>query len=394
MRAELRIVALLARLHLQRLRHDRAALVWLAVMPLVFSLVMGAMFGSWEKGPPPVVLVGDAGGGAAAAAVRERLPANDRYRVAVVDTPFTRAAARRAVFARGRPAALWLPAGYPDAAPGDTAVLFWDSERLSAQAARTDLERVLRGLAARRLAAALADSSRDGRFRPGRFDSLWAHPRLRLRAEALGRTAGLPFTLRNGRQHVGPAYTLMFVLMLALMGARDRVAQRRLGTFRRLRLGGASAFTLAAGLFAGPFLVGLLQFAFLLAANHWLLGIDYGAAPGLLAVTALLFTAVSAALALWLAAVSRTPEQAAALGTVVSLLTAALGGLWWPLEITPVWMQKLGLWLPTGRAVTIFHDMIGRGDGLAQASGHVVVLAAWAVVALLMAARTVHRLGE
>jgi len=337
------------------------------------------------------VIVYDGGGGAAGRMIVARLSGSGTYRAVLADTTGSPDLARRHVFARGRSAALYLPPGFLVAAT-DTATLFYDSGRLSAQSARTDLELLLRGLAARRQAAALADSTDDGHFRPAVFDSLWQHPRLRLATRSLGRTAGLPLTLRNGRQHVGPAYTLMFVLMLALMGVRDLVAERRRGTLRRLRLSGARAGALAVGLFAGPFTVGLGQFALLLTANHWLLGIDYGDAPGLLALTAVLFAALSAALALWLGTLCRTPEQAAGIGTTVSLLAAALGGLWWPLEITPVFMQRLGLWLPTGQAITIFHDMIGRGYGLAQETGHLGALAGMALLCLLLAARRFPRL--
>ena len=47
-------------------------------------------------------------------------------------------------------------------------------------------------------------------------------------------------------------------------------------------------------------------------------------------------------------------------------MLAALGGLWWPLEIVPAFMQELGRALPTGQIITVFHDMIGRGHGLAE----------------------------
>lgn len=40
---------------------------------------------------------------------------------------------------------------------------------------------------------------------------------------------------------------------------------------------------------------------------------------------------------------------------------APLGGAWWPIEITPDWMQKLSLALPTGWAMRGFHDIITRG---------------------------------
>jgi len=386
-----RIVLALLGVHLRRLRHDRGALLWLLLMPLVFSLLMGSMLGSFSSDTVPAVPILSGGDAAAARDVLALLPANARYRPVAVDTVAGRAAARAAVFSGRAPAALFLP-GDLRTARGDTAILYYDSDLLSAQAARTDIERVLQGWSARRLAVALAADSPDGRFHPALFDSLWERPRVRLVARPLGRTASLPLSIRNGRQHVGPAYTLMFVLMMALMGVPDLVTARRQGTLRRLRLSAAPAWSLATGLFAGPFAVGLAQFAVLLLLNALLLGIDYGESPGLLVLVAVLFTAVASSLALWLATLCRTAEQASGIGLTVSLLAAALGGLWWPLEITPVFMQRVGLLLPTGQAITIFHDMIGRGYGVSQDAGHLLVLAATALVLLLLAARRFRRL--
>ena len=59
---------------------------------------------------------------------------------------------------------------------------------------------------------------------------------------------------------------------------------------------------------------------------------------------------------------------------------AALGGCWWPIEITPAWMQKLALALPTGWAMDAMHKLVNFGDGAAAALPHVAVMLTSALV--------------
>jgi len=65
-----------------------------------------------------------------------------------------------------------------------------------------------------------------------------------------------------------------------------------------------------------------------------------------------------ASVGLLLGSLARTEGQAAAIGVIASNVLAALGGCWWPIEITPAWMQKLQLALPTGWAMDALHKLV------------------------------------
>ena len=45
----------------------------------------------------------------------------------------------------------------------------------------------------------------------------------------------------------------------------------------------------------------------------------------------------------------------------VAVLLAPLGGCWWPIEVTPPWMQHAALLLPTGWAMDGLHKLISYG---------------------------------
>ena len=78
---------------------------------------------------------------------------------------------------------------------------------------------------------------------------------------------------------------------------------------------------------------------------------------------------------------ARNESQALAAGVIVSSVLAAIGGCWWPVEITPPWMQHAALLLPAGWAMDGLHKLISYGDEPASVVPHLAaLLAATAVV--------------
>ena len=402
-----RVIGAMIVLRLRRVLRDRGSVVWLIGMPIVFSLVLGQLMGDWgESGPPrrPRFMVFAPGGGAAAEELLAGLRDHERFLVVNADTTVSPAAARDAVEQGRLTAVLAVPPGFgaPGGAATDTLELWYDSDRLSSQTVRTLLDRaVLRrntAAAARSLVAAPgpdgrvpADSARA--FDEAAFLRAWDTPRVTLAAGTLGRQAEREgMALTRATQHTGPAYVLFFMLMYLLTSAKDLVDERRNRTLARLMVSRARAIDLVLGFFLGGLVLGLAQAAILLVLNGAVFGIDYGDSPAGLVLTVVLFAGVAAAGSVLLGATARTGGQADGLGVAVTLVLAALGGLWWPLEIVPPAMQEVGRALPTGQAITIFHDMIGRGWGLDRLGDLLLGLAGWFVVLLSLAAWRLRRL--
>jgi ABC-2 type transport system permease protein len=72
---------------------------------------------------------------------------------------------------------------------------------------------------------------------------------------------------------------------------------------------------------------------------------------------------------------------------LASLLMAALGGCWWPLEIGPPVMKTIALCLPTGWALQALHQLISFGSGFDAVLLPLAVLVGFGAVANLLAAR-------
>ena len=86
------------------------------------------------------------------------------------------------------------------------------------------------------------------------------------------------------------------------------------------------------------------------------------------------------ALALALAALVRTPQQATGIATLAYMVLASLGGAWWPLSYVPVWMQTLGHISPIAWCLDAFNTLIFHQGTLPDVLESVGVLLLFAVV--------------
>ncbi|MBU8870285.1 MAG: ABC transporter permease [Gemmatimonadales bacterium] len=392
------LIRALVVLRLSRILKDRMGLVWLLIMPMAFSFLMGQLLGDWGGGSSnlPRFMVFDLDGGAAADSLLVSLENNDRFRVVRSDTTTSETAVLDALERSRITAALFIPEGFSDPDTESNAHplrLFYDSDRLSSQTVRTLLEKSVLKVNTLHAAQSLVwrdlqnplPTDRSERFDSAEFEDRWDEPRISVTSSTLGRVEEDGLVLTKASQHVGPAYTIFFVMMFLMTSAKDLVTERKEGTLARLVTSRASSLDLVLGFFLGGMTVGLVQAGTLLALNSLAFGIDYGTSAGGLVLVVVLMAGVSSAGAVLLGSVARSGAQAEGLGMAVTMIMAALGGLWWPLEIVPEFMQSLGKCIPTGQAITVFHDMIGRGHGIQQMSTLFLGLGLWFLGLLILA---------
>jgi ABC-2 type transport system permease protein len=185
--------------------------------------------------------------------------------------------------------------------------------------------------------------------------------------------------LENGFRLSTPSITVMFV-MVSILGMTQALAEERMmGILQRLGMMPVSKVQLLGGKLLSVYLMGLFQFAALLAFGK-LLRVDFG--DSLLAVVLVAGSYVLAitALALALAALVRTPQQATGIATFAYMVLAPLGGAWWPLSFVPVWMQRLGHISPIAWCLDAFNALIFHQGTLPDVLESVGVLLLFAVV--------------
>jgi ABC-2 type transport system permease protein len=133
------------------------------------------------------------------------------------------------------------------------------------------------------------------------------------------------------------------------------------------------------------FVVIFLQQVLLISAGQFLFGVDYLRQP--LAVLLLMVTLAlwAASLGLLISAISRGEEQVIVLSLIAMFLFAALGGAWFPLEVTGKTFATIGHLLPTAWAMDGFQNIVLRGLGFESVVGPAGVLLGFTAVFFALA---------
>jgi ABC-2 type transport system permease protein len=191
---------------------------------------------------------------------------------------------------------------------------------------------------------------------------------------------------QNPSDYVIPGYLVMFVFFTAALSAETIVRERQNNTLERLLASSVRREALLGGMFAGTAAKGLVQVLVFWAVGLLAFRIDVGASPAAVIILSLLMVIMSSAFAIMLATLAKTQRGASAIAVLTSLVLAPLGGCWWPLFITPRWMQFIAKLTPHGWATTGFNKLMVFGADFSAAVPEMLALvgfaAAFAIVAV------------
>ena len=182
-----------------------------------------------------------------------------------------------------------------------------------------------------------------------------------------------------------PAYLTMFLFFVAAMSAESIARERQGQTLERLLSNGARRESIILGKFVSIAFRGLLQLAVLWTVGILAFGIDLGLSPSAVILVSVLMALASAAFGVMLASFVTGIRAASTAGVLVSLTLAPIGGCWWPLFITPEWMQSLAKLTPHGWANVAFNKLMLFGAEFGDVSQELIVLPAFGVVFLVIA---------
>lgn len=368
----------IARKDVQYLITKRETLLWTFVMPIVFFYFIGTITGGFSgtgtADADRLTVRIEPGAGFLAESLTVRYE-RAGFEVVRADTgaAFERATRRLAI-----------PAGFTDSIVAGRKVKLEFRRRGEGLGSEYDAFRVQRGTYTM-LADLATVRVTNGAVTPAAMESLAALPRaIELDVRAAGRRAEAP----TGFAQAIPGTMVMFTLMVLLTsGAVLLVVERRAGLLRRLAATPISRGAVVLGKWGGRMILAGVQIGFAMLAGALLFGLDWGpdvgAVIGLLAV----YAGFTAALGIVLGTLARTEGQAVGIGVLSANLLAALGGCWWPIEVTPEWMQRLSLGLPTGVAMDAMHKLVNFQLGAETAVPHAIGLALAGLVAGWAAAR-------
>jgi ABC-type Na+ efflux pump permease subunit len=366
----------IARRDLAYMLRQRETLLWVFVMPALFFYFTGTVTGGFggEGGDrrDAIALQAPPDGGAIVDVIARRLE-EQRYRVVRPQTAQELARYSRRLVVP-------TPATHPsvtEAVLAGEALTITLERRGDELAASFDQVRVSRAVYT--VVADLAVLKTQGRPASAEaFAALAAAPRnLTLKVTSAGRRQDHP----AGFAQAVPGTMVMFTMLVLLTsGAIMLVVEREQGLLRRLASAPISRGSIVLGKWGARMALAIVQIGFAMALGRVLFRVQWGDTLWMVAVVLGAWAAFNASLALVLGSLARSQPQAAGIGVLGTMILAALGGCWWPIEITPPWMQSLATALPTGWAMDALHRLVHFGDTAASALPHTAALASGALV--------------
>jgi ABC-type Na+ efflux pump permease subunit len=201
--------------------------------------------------------------------------------------------------------------------------------------------------------------------------------------------AGQRQVIPSGFEQAIPGILVMFTLLVLLTsGGSMLVFERNKGLLRRLAYAPMSRTEVVAGKWGGRMVLAVLQVASAVLVGTLAFDMQWGPDVPMVMAVLLAWAAFCASAGLMLGSLARTDSQAAGLGVLVANVLAALGGCWWPIEITPPWMQALQNFMPTGWAMDALHKLISFEAGAASALPYVLTLLLGSAVVAGIAVRS------
>lgn len=187
---------------------------------------------------------------------------------------------------------------------------------------------------------------------------------------------------------LGNLVLFMFINSMAIGG--QLVAARQLGVIRRSLAAPISATDLAAGFVVARMAFALLQAALIVVVGAAFFDVHWGDPFAVVAIV-FVFAIVCAAAGLILGALATSPDQAPAIGVPISIGFAMLGGCMWPLFIVPDTVRQIGHLTPHAWAVDGLVEVVFDGGTIGSIGVELAVLAGFALVLSLLAARSLRR---
>jgi len=371
---------------LRRMLRDRTALFFIVLLPVLVIAIIGTVVqnpGGFRIGvlapDPGRELAGALVGDLAAAGPVETQPDEQTARTALrrgeLDAVVLIPSDLDAVLLRGDSVVIPILAGGAEstqsaARSAVSAAVARHAERVQAAA-----------FAARRTGTGVAEQL------PRATALQRATPRISVRTENVA--SGSDY-LPLGFGYSAPTMLVLFVFINALAGGATVVQTRQLGIYGRALAAPIRARDLVLGEALSYLAFALLQSALIIATGSLLFGVGWGNLPAAIALV-VTWALVGTGAGMLSGALFKTPDQASAIGPVVGIAFAMLGGCMWPLEIVPPAVRTLGHVTPHAWAVDAWISLLSRAGHFTDIVTNLAVLAGYAVAMLGLAAVLLQR---
>ena len=200
--------------------------------------------------------------------------------------------------------------------------------------------------------------------------------------------AGQRQKIPSGFEQTIPGILVMFtILVLLTSGGSMLVLERKQGLLRRLASAPVTRGEVVAGKWGGRMLLAVIQVGAALLVGTYVFDMVWGPDFIMVLVVLAVWAGFCASAGLLLGSLASTEGQASGLGVFAANGLAALGGCWWPIEVTPQWMQMVQKLTPTGWTMDAMHKLISFQSGAASVIPQLLLLLVATALIVMLAAR-------
>lgn len=369
---------------LQVLRDWKSAL-FLVVMPVLFTLFFGLIFGSVftpdQPGDPrlPVGLIDQDQGALLSAGLEELIANADAIRPVILSGEKAGQASQMVL--DGELAGIvTIPLGYSQQVLEDRPAslhVMADRNTPSGQTVVNALEavtvRLLGAVESAHISVEAIQARTGFESEAGRQAYLqdtilaalaaWERPPLQVQVE---QATGEAFPDSQGVNVSGfiqssSGMIVQFAIFGLITSSMILVLERKTGTLQRLLTTPMRRADVIGGHILAMFLVVFTQEAILVILGQYAFGVDYLRQPWAILLMMVALALWAASLGLLIGAISREEDQVIVLSLIAMFVFAAMGGAWFPLEVTGKTFAAIGHLLPSAWAVDGFQNIILRG---------------------------------
>jgi ABC-2 type transport system permease protein len=189
----------------------------------------------------------------------------------------------------------------------------------------------------------------------------------------------------NSFTQSSPGMIVQFAIFGLTQTAVVLVLERNSGALRRLMASPIPKAGIILGHVLSMFLITFLQLFLLVVFGELAFKLGYfDQLPATVVIVACL-ALWSASLGLLVSALSKTQEHVILYGMIAMFLFSALGGAWFPLEITGETFAAVGRWMPSAWAMEGFQNLILRGMGFDSIITPALILIGYTIAFLAIA---------
>lgn len=379
---------------------DRKSAIFLLAMPVVFTLFFGFVLadpGGDADQRIPVGVVNQDGTGLVADAFQTVLGASEVVRA--VPLELAEGGSVDPLMAKQNLAGVVIiPAGYSQGfyegrQPDLETVL--DSSSMNGTTVQNELQtavlRVLGAVEAAQISTEMVESRQpaqgEAEARTAWEDAFtravaaWSNPPFQIQSEALTTMdANDEPQAATGFVQSSPGIMVQFAVFGLLLPGTVLVDERQKRVLHRLLTTPTSRAAVLAGHWLGFFLVSFLQMAVLVVIGQFAFGVGYLREPAATLSVMVAVALMASSLGLLLGVTAKKEEQVILYALIGMFVLSAMGGAWFPLEITGKTFSTIGHFLPSAWAMDGFQNIVLRGQGFGGILLPVGILLAYTAV--------------